>query len=283
MITWLAHPLQYPFMVNALLIGALVATVCAVLSCFLVLKGWSLMGDAVSHAVLPGIVLAHILGIPLGLGAFGSGLFCAVATGWIKNNSRIKEDTVMGIVFTGLFGLGLVMMTKVETDLHLNHILFGNLLGITADMILQTLIIGSITLLIIVLKHRDLVLYCFDPAQASGCGLNTTVLHYLLLVLLALTIVTALQAVGIILVIAMLITPGCVAYMLSDRFERMLVISVASALFSCVTGVYASFYMDASTGACIVLAQSLQFVLVMYFAPKHGILARRRRVNPFSQ
>jgi ABC-type Mn2+/Zn2+ transport system permease subunit len=276
---WLTELLQYPFMLNALLVGALVATVCAVLSCFLVLKGWSLMGDAISHAVLPGIVLAYILGLPLALGAFGSGLFCAVATGWIKNNSRIKEDTIMGVVFTGLFGLGLVLMTKVETELHLNHILFGNLLGITPDLIQQTVIIGGLTLAVILAKHRDLLLYCFDPAQARGCGLNTTALHYLLLVLLSLTIVAALQAVGIILVIAMLITPGCVAYLLTDRFQYMLVISVASALFSCVAGVYASFYLNGSTGACIVLVQALQFVLAMFFAPKHGILAKRAKIQ----
>jgi len=274
---WLTYPLQFKFMVNALLIGALVAVVCAMLSCFLVLKGWSLMGDAISHAVLPGIVLAYQFGLPLPIGAFASGLFCALATGWIKNNSRVKEDTIMGVVFTGLFGFGLVLMTRAarETEVHLNHILFGNLLGITPDLMWQTVIIGTITLLIVLLKLRDLLLYCFDPSQARVCGLNVTFLHYLLLVLLAMTVVTALQAVGVILVIAMLITPGCVAFLLTDRFERMILISCASALLSCIGGVYASFYINGSTGACIVLVQALQFILAMFFAPKHGLLRRR--------
>lgn len=274
---WLTDPLYYPYMRNALLVGSLVAAVCAVLSCFLVLKGWSLMGDAISHAVLPGIVLAHILGLPLAVGAFGSGLFCAMATGWIKNHSRVKEDTVMGVVFTGLFGLGLVLMTKVETELHLNHILIGHLLGITPELIRQTVVAGAITLAVVLVKRRDLLLYCFDPAQAKACGMNTTVLQYLLLVLMALTIVTALQAVGIVLVIAMLITPGCVAYLLTDKFERMLLISFGSALLSCIGGIYASYYLDGSTGACIVLVQAAQFIVAMVFAPKHGLIANRRK------
>ncbi len=226
----LLEPLQYQFMIEALLIAALIGAVCAVLSCYLVLKGWSLMGDAISHAVLPGIVIAYVVGAPLAIGAFISGLVCAGSTGWIKNHSRVKEDTVMGIVFTGLFALGLVMFTKVQTDVHLNHILFGSLLGIeTADMI-QAIVTSSITLFVMLVMRKDLLLFCFDPSQAKAVGLNTTVLHYVMLSVLSATIVAALQAVGIILTVAMLITPGCIAYLLTDRFDRMLIIAVASAV-----------------------------------------------------
>lgn len=275
---WLADPLapfRFAFMLEALLVGAVVGGVCAVLSCYLVLKGWSLMGDAVSHAVLPGIVLAYLAGIPLAIGAFVAGLFCSVATGFIHANSRVKEDTVMGVVFTGLFAVGLVMFSKVETELHLNHILFGSLLGIAPEQIRQTLIMGVITLGVVLVLRRDLLLYCFDPSHARAMGLNVTFLHYTLLALLALTIVVSLQAVGIILVIAMLITPGCVAGLLTDRFGRMMAIAAASAMTSCLVGVYVSFFINGATGACIVLAQGLQFALAMVFAPKRGLFARR--------
>ncbi len=275
---WLA-PFQYDFMIQALLVGALVGAVCSVLSCFLILKGWSLMGDAVSHAVLPGIVVAYMVGAPLALGAFLAGLFCASATGFIKENSRVKEDTAMGIVFTGLFALGLVMFTKVETDLHLNHILFGSLLGISPKDVLQTSIVGGITLLGVLVMRKDLVLFCFDPSQARSIGLNTKRLYYVLLSLLAATIVASLQAVGIILVIAMLITPGCIAYLLSDRFNHMLIISAASAIFSCLMGTYISYFINGSTAGCIVLVQAMIFILAMIFAPKHGLLVQRLRVK----
>lgn len=275
----LLAPFQYDFMIQALLVGALVGAVCSILSCFLVLKGWSLMGDAVSHAVLPGIVLAYILGLPLAIGAFFSGLLCAVLTGFIKENTRVKEDTAMGIVFTGLFALGLVMFTKVETDVHLNHILFGSLLGISQEDIVQTSVAGSVTLVIILLMRKDLLLFCFDPSQARSIGLNTKMLYYILLSLLAATIVASLQAVGIILVIAMLITPGCIAYLLSDRFNHMLIISASSAIFSCLMGTYISYFINGSTAGCIVLVQATLFVLAMVFAPKHGLLAQRLRIR----
>lgn len=276
---WSADPLapfRFGFMLEALLVGAVVGGVCAVLSCYLVLKGWSLMGDAVSHAVLPGIVLAYITGVPLALGAFVAGLFCAVATGFIKSTSRVKEDTVMGVVFTGLFALGLVMFSKIETDLHLNHILFGSLLGIAPEQIVQTLGMAALALGVVIVRRRDLMLYCFDPSHARAIGLNVPLLHYTLLALLALTIVVSLQAVGIILVVAMLITPGCVAGLLTDRFGRMLAIAAASAVISCLVGVYVSFFINGATGACIVLVQGIQFGLAMVFAPKRGLLARRR-------
>lgn len=266
-------------MVEAMLVGAVVGAVCAVLSCFLILKGWSLMGDAISHAVLPGIVGAYALGIPLAIGAFGSGLFCAVATGYIKTNSRVKEDTVMGVVFTGLFAFGLVLFTKVKSDLHLDHILFGNILGLAPGDMRDTLIVGGLTLMVILALRRDLLLYCFDPGHARVLGLRTNFLYYLLLSLLAVTIVVSLKAVGIILVIAMLVTPGCIAYLLSDRFERMLWIASTSAVFSSVGGVYISFFLNASTGACIVLLQAVIFLIALGFAPKQGLLRGARAVG----
>jgi ABC-type Mn2+/Zn2+ transport system permease subunit len=250
-----------------------------VLSCYLVLKGWSLMGDAISHAVLPGIVIAYAAGVPLAIGAFLSGLFCAVATGYIKANTRIKEDTVMGVVFTGLFAFGLVLFTKIKSDLHLDHILFGNILGLEPGDLRNTLIVSGVTLAIILALRRDLLLFCFDPAQARAIGLPVKLLYYLLLSLLAMTIVVSLKAVGIILVIAMLVTPGCIAYLLTDRFDRMLVIATTAAVGSSLIGVYASFFLNASTGACIVLVQALVFVVAVLFAPKHGLLALRRRVS----
>lgn len=274
----LLTPFQYGFMIEALLVGALVGAVCAVLSCYLVLKGWSLMGDAISHAVLPGVVAAYMLGLPLAIGAFASGLFCATATGWIKSNTRIKEDTVMGIVFTGLFALGLVMFTKVETEAHLNHILFGNILGIERGDMIQTLVASLLTLLVIFVMRKDLLLFCFDPAHARAIGLNTNLLYYILLALLAATIVASLQAVGIILVVAMLITPGCTARLLTDRFDRMLLIAAGSSVLASCLGVYVSFFINGATGACIVLAQSALFVLAFVFGPKHGLIANRKRL-----
>jgi manganese/iron transport system permease protein len=273
-----AVPLSYPFMQRALVVSLLVAAVCAVLSCYLVLKGWSLMGDAISHAVLPGIVIAYVLAIPLAIGAFVAGLSCALLTGYLKENSRIKEDTVMGIVFSGMFGFGLVLFTKVETEQHLNHILFGNVLGVTTRDLIETAIVAGGTLLIVLLKWRDLLLYCFDPNHARSIGLPVRVLHYGLLVLLALTIVASLKAVGIILVIAMLIGPGATAYLLTDSFERMLMIATATALASAALGTIVSFHIDGATGACIVLIQAAFFVLAFLFAPKRGILRQARTV-----
>ncbi len=270
----LLAPFQFPFMTDAMLVGAAVGAVCAVLSCFLVLKGWSLMGDAISHAVLPGIVVAYAVGAPLVLGAFASGLFCAIATGFIKANSRVKEDTVMGVVFTGMFAFGLVLFTKIQTDLHLDHILFGNILGIEPRDLIESCTVAGVTLVIVLVLRRDLLLFCFDPNHARAIGLPTRFLYYLLLSLLAATIVAALKAVGIILVIAMLVTPGCIAYLLTDRFSRMLWIAVASAVFSSLAGIYISFFLDASTAACMVLVQALIFLVVLISAPKYGLLAR---------
>jgi manganese/iron transport system permease protein len=274
---WITVPLSYPFMQRALIVAVLVGAVCAVLSCYLVLKGWSLMGDAISHAVLPGIVIAFALGLPLALGAFAAGLSCALATGYLKENSRVKEDTVMGIVFSGMFGFGLVLFTKVETDQHLNHILFGNMLGVTVQDLIETAIIAGGTLLVVLIKRRDLLLYCFDPNHARAIGLPVRALHYGLLVLLSLTIVGALKAVGIILVIAMLVAPGAIAFLLTDRFDRMLVVASVVAIGSSVLGTLISFHIDGATGACIVLLQAAVFVLALLFAPKRGLVAGWRR------
>ncbi|MFZ5732387.1 MAG: metal ABC transporter permease [Pseudomonadota bacterium] len=274
-IDWFAVPLSYPFMQRALLVSLMVGAVCAVLSCYLVLKGWSLMGDAVSHAVLPGIVLAYVAGIPLAVGAFVAGLSCALLTGYLKESSRVKEDTVMGVVFSGMFGFGLVIFTKVETEQHLLHILFGNVLGVSGQDLLETALIAGVTLAIVLVKRRDLLLYCFDPNHARAIGLPVQMLHYGLLVLLSLTIVGSLKAVGIILVVAMLIAPGAIAFLLTDRFERMLVIATAVATGSSVLGTLISFHIDGATGACIVLVQATVFVLAFLFAPKRGLLAAR--------
>ncbi len=279
---WITLPLSYPFMQRALIVSVLVGAVCAVLSCYLVLKGWSLMGDAISHAVLPGIVIAHVLALPLAVGAFVGGLSCALLTGYLRANSRVKEDTVMGIVFSGMFGFGLVIFTKVDTDQHLLHILFGNVLGVTVGDLVETAIIAGATLSIVLLRRKDLLLYCFDPNHARAIGLPVGVLHYSLLILLSLTIVGSLKAVGIILVIAMLVAPGAIAYLLTDSFGRMLWIATGVAIASSALGTIVSFHIDGATGACIVLIQASVFVLAFLFAPKRGIVWewRRRAAQP---
>jgi manganese/iron transport system permease protein len=204
----LVLPFAFPFMRDALLISFLVAIPTALLSCYLVLKGWSLMGDAISHAVLPGVVVSYLVGLPLVVGAFAAGMICALATGYLKENSRIKQDTIMGIVFSGMFGLGIVLYTKIETDVHLDHILFGNMLGLLPVDIWQSGAIALVTAGAIAVKWRDLLLHAFDPQHAKAIGLPVRALHYGLLALLSLTIVGALKATGIILTVAMLIAPG---------------------------------------------------------------------------
>ncbi|HEX5999384.1 MAG TPA: metal ABC transporter permease [Hyphomicrobiaceae bacterium] len=271
---FVATPLSYGFMQRALVVALLTGAVCAVLSCYLVLKGWSLMGDAVSHAVLPGLVVSVVLGLPLAVGAFAAGLFCAVFTGYLKENSRVKEDTVMGIVFSGMFGLGLVLFTKVETDQHLLHVLFGNMLGVTNRDLVETAIVAGVTLAIVLARRRDLLLYCFDPNHARAIGLRVAWLHYGLLVLLSLTIVASLKAVGVILVVAMLVAPGATAYLLARRFEHMLLIAVAIAVASSVLGTLVSFHINGSTGPCIVLIQAAVFALALVWDQA----IRRRRI-----
>ena len=279
---WLVEPLQYKFLVQAIWVSAFVGVVCAVLSCYITLKGWSLMGDAVSHAVVPGVVVAYAIGIPFAVGAFLFGFGATVAIGYVKSKTRLKEDAVIGVVFTGFFAFGLVLVTKIPSNIDLFHILFGNVLGISGQDMIQTLIAGTITLVVIALRRKDLLLFCFDPNHAKAIGLNTQFMYYTLLCVLALTIVTALQTAGIILVIAMLVTPGATAYLLTDRFDHMLGISLATSVFSCVMGTYLSYHLDVSTGGSIVVLLTLLFVVTMVFAPKYGILAQsfRRHREP---
>ncbi len=274
LVQWFVAPLQHEFMLKAILVSALVGFVCSALSCYMTLKGWALMGDAVSHAVLPGVVIAYLLNIPLAIGAFVFGIGSVVSIGFIKSKTRIKEDTVIGLVFTGFFALGLVLISKIRSSIDLTHILFGNVLGISDADIIQTIIISIITLATLAVLRKDLILFCFDSTHARSIGLNTTFLYYVLLSLLSLTAVAGLQTVGIILVVAMLVTPGATAYLLSDNFDHMTLIAMASGIFSSVMGTYISYHIDGSTGGCIVVLQTLLFIIAMIFAPKHGLLAR---------
>ncbi|RWO61686.1 metal ABC transporter permease [Mesorhizobium sp.] len=256
----LLTPFQFGFMVNALIASVLVAVPTALLSCFLVLKGWSLMGDAISHAVFPGVVIAYILGFPYSIGAFAAGMVCALATGFLKDNSRIKQDTVMGIVFSGMFGFGLVLYVKIQSDVHLDHILFGDVLGIGLRDIVETGLIAAITAGIIGIKWRDFLLHAFDPAQARAVGLRVNLLHYGLLCLISLTVVGALKAVGIIMAIAMLIAPGAIAFLLTRKFSAMLILSVAIAVAASFLGVYLSFFIDSAPAPTIILMLSAAFI-----------------------
>lgn len=276
LVQWFVAPLTHAFMVKAVLVSMLVGVVCSVLSCYMTLKGWALMGDAVSHAVMPGVVIAYILKIPFAIGAFVFGVGSVLAIGFIKAQTRIKEDTAIGIVFTGFFALGLVLVSKTPSSVDLTHILFGNVLGISNQDILQTIIISAITLITIALCRKDLLLFCFDPTHARSIGLNTTALYYTLLSLLSLTAVAGLQTVGIILVVAMLVTPGATAYLLTDRFDHMLGIAIGSGVISSVLGTYMSYHIDGATGGCIVVLQTFLFILAMIFAPKHGLIAKAR-------
>ncbi|WP_406873366.1 metal ABC transporter permease [Aminobacter sp. P9b] len=278
MIETLALPFAFPFMQQAFAISLLVAVPMALLSCFLVLKGWSLMGDAISHAVLPGVVLAYIAGIPLAIGAFAAGMTCALATGYLKQNSRVKEDTVMGIVFSGMFGFGIVLYTKIQTDVHLDHILFGDMLGVSWSDVGQTAVIALIATGAIGIFRRDLLLHAFDPQHAQAIGLPVRLLHYGLLTVLSLTIVGALKAVGIIIAIAMLIAPGAIAYLLTDRFERMLMVSVLVAVACSFAGVYLSFFIDSAPAPTIVLLMSLTFVVAFFISRRRTALRERQVV-----
>ncbi|WP_115017339.1 metal ABC transporter permease [Synechococcus sp. UW140] len=272
---WVLEPLRHEFMVRALCISALVGSVCGLLSCYMTLKGWALMGDAVSHAVLPGVVLAYALGLPFSLGAFVFGVGSVATIGFVQQKSRIKEDTVIGLVFTGFFALGLVLVSNVRSNIDLFHILFGNVLGISNADIQQTLLISMVVFAVLLLFRRDLLMFCFDPTHARSIGINTGLLHYLLLSILSLAAVAGLQTVGIILVVAMLVTPGATAYLLTDRFDRMTLLAVASSVISSVVGVFVSYWSDRSPAGCIVLVQTGLFVLAFLFAPHHGILRRQ--------
>ena len=255
-------PFRFGFMQNAFLISMIVSVPTALLSCFLVLKGWALMGDAVSHAVLPGIVLAYVIGAPLLLGAFVAGMVCALATGYVSDNSRIKQDTVMGVLFSGMFGLGIVLYVSVETNAHLDHILFGNMLGVDRSELLSSALISCVVGLGLVLKWRDLLLHGFDPAQAKASGLWVGWLHYGLLAALSLTIVATLSAVGLILAIGLLIAPGAIAFLVVRKFSQMLWVSVLVCMSAMLLGTYASFFLDSAPAPTIILLLTLVFVIV---------------------
>jgi manganese/iron transport system permease protein len=260
MMNELLLPFQFAFMNNAFLIMAIVAVPTSLLSCFLVLKGWSLMGDAISHAVLPGVVIAYIIGIPLIIGAFAAGMFCAFATGFLSENSRVKQDTVMGIVFSGMFGFGIVLYTKITTDVHLDHILFGNMLGVGAADLWTAGLIAALVGVVAVAKRRDLLLHAFDPVQAQAVGLHVNWLHYGLLSMISLTIVATLTAVGIILSIGLLIAPGAIAFLLTNQFKRMLPIAVGITVFSGILGVYLSFFIDSAPAPTVILILTIIFI-----------------------
>ncbi|NHF73524.1 metal ABC transporter permease [Paracoccus xiamenensis] len=261
MIETLLQPFAFPFMQKAFLICLLVAPPTALLSCFLVLKGWALMGDAVSHAVLPGIVLAYIWGLPLIFGAFAAGMVTALATGFLSDNSRVKQDTVMGVVFSGMFGLGIVMYVALQTNVHLDHVLFGNMLGIGAEDLRTAGWISALVCACLLLKWKDLMLHAFDPAQAKASGLPVGLLHYGMLTILSLTIVATLSSTGLILAVGLLIAPGAIAFLTVRRFGAMLVVAVAVNLVGMLGGVYASFVLDSAPAATIVLVLTAIFVV----------------------
>jgi manganese transport system permease protein len=280
MIDWLLEPLQYGFMTRALLTTLVASVTCALLSCWLVQIGWSLMGDAVSHSVLPGVVIAYILGWPFAVGAFIFGIGAVALIGGIQSTTKIKSDAAIGVVFTSLFALGVVLISVTPSQTDLSHILFGNVLGVSVDDLWQVFIIGLLTCVILVVKRRDFTLLAFDPTHAHAIGINVRVLRALLLGLLALTVVITLQAVGIILVVAMLIIPGATAYLLTPSMGRMLVLAVVATTVAALAGVYVSYYADVSTGGAVVLAQAVLFVAAYLFGARGGVLprlARRRR------
>ena len=261
MIETALQPFQFPFMQNAFWICLLVAPPTALLSSFLVLKGWALMGDAVSHAVLPGVVLAWMTGLPLIVGAFAAGMTCALLTGYLSHNSRVKQDTVMGVVFSGMFGIGIIMYTSITTNEHLDHVLFGNMLGVGAEDLWTAGLISVGVTGFLVLKWKDLLLHAFDPAQAQASGLRTGLLHYGLLSVLSLTIVATLTATGLILAVALLVTPGAIAFLMVRSFGQMLFVSVIVCAVSLLLGTYVSFFIDSAPAPTIVLILTTIFIL----------------------
>jgi manganese/iron transport system permease protein len=254
-------PFQLAFMQNAFLVTLTIAVPMALLSCYLVLKGWSLMGDAVSHAVLPGVVIAYVVGLPFAAGAFVAGLTCALAAGYLKDNSRVKEDTVLGIVFSGMFALGLVLYVKIQPDIHLDHILFGDMLGIAASDLIETGVIALASTGFILIFRKDLLVHAFDRQHASAIGLPVNLLHYGLLAVLSLVVVGALKAIGIILAIAMLVAPGAIAALLTRRFPSMLLVAVSVAVGASFFGIWLSFIIDSAPAPTIVLLMTILFVL----------------------
>lgn len=272
MIDFLVEPWTLTFMRDAFVASAIAAAVCALISCWIVLIGWSLMGDAVSHAVLPGVVLSYIIGVPFAIGAVVFGFLAVTLIGTIRDTSRVKEDAAIGIVFTTLFALGLVLVSATPSQTDLNHILFGNVLGVSGADLWQLVILGAVVALVLIARRRDLTLFAFDPVHAHAIGLSRRRLGALLLGLLALTCVVALQVVGVILVVAMLIIPGAAAHLLTDRFGHMLLIAPALAVGATVVGIYISYGADVSPGGMVVLTQGVMFTLIYLFAPRNGLL-----------
>lgn len=264
-IGFIVEPLQYAFMLKAVVVSVVVGIACAILSCFLVLKGWSLLGDAISHAVLPGVVIAYMLGIPFGFGAFVFAMLAVVLIGLVKSKSKIKEDAVMGIVFTTFFALGLMLISKIVSSVDLTHVLFGEVLGISTESALYTTLILAVATAIILIFRRVFLVFCFDPTHAQSVGLPVPLIHYVFLMLLAVVITGSIQTVGIILVIAMLITPGSTAFLLTKRFSVMIQLAVAVSVFSSLVGAYASYYYDISTGGTIVFVQGMLFLTVFTY------------------
>ena len=264
-LSFIIEPLQYAFMFKAVLVSTIVGVACAILSCFLVLKGWSLLGDAISHAVLPGVVLAYMIGIPFGIGAFAFAMLAVTLIGFIKNNTKIKEDAVMGIVFTTLFALGLMLISIIISSVDLTHVLFGEVLGISDISAWQTFIILSLVSLVVLIFRRTFLVFCFDPTHARALGLPVRFIHYAFLSLLAITITGSIQTVGIILVIAMLITPGSTAFLLTKRFSTMLKIAIVISVVSSLIGAYSSYYFNIATGGTIVFVQGCMFLTVFAY------------------
>ncbi|MGD9619335.1 MAG: metal ABC transporter permease [Mycolicibacterium sp.] len=270
------EPMRLEFMVRATATTLIASVVCATLSCWLVLIGWSLMGDAVSHSVLPGVVLAYIAGVPFAMGAIVFGFAAVALIGIVRDTSRTKEDAAIGVVFTTLFALGLVLISVTPSQVDLNHIIFGNLLGVSQSDLIQVAVLGALVLMVLIYKRRDFTLYAFDSNYAHAIGLNPRLLGAAMLGLLALTAVVALQAVGVVLVVALLITPGATAYLLTDRFSRMLLIAPTIAAVCAVVGLYASYYLDTASGPMVVIANGTTFTLAYLFSPHHGVITTRR-------
>ncbi|WP_441296656.1 metal ABC transporter permease [Agrobacterium sp. Azo12] len=273
----LVEPFTYDYMLNAMWVSALVGGVCAFLSCYLMLKGWSLIGDALSHSIVPGVAGAYMLGLPFSIGAFFSGGLAAVTMLFLNQRTKLKEDAIIGLIFSSFFGLGLFMMSINPTAVNIQTIVLGNILAITPADTLQLAIIGFVSLAILLLKWKDLMVTFFDESHARSIGLRPTFLKAVFFTLLAASTVAAMQTVGAFLVICMVVTPGATAYLLTDRFPRLLGIAVAIGSITSFTGAYASYFLDGATGGIIVVLQTLIFLIAFFFAPKHGLVASRRR------
>ncbi|TAV51577.1 iron/manganese ABC transporter permease subunit SitC [Rhizobium leguminosarum] len=273
----LLQPFTYEYMLNAMWVSALVGGVCAFLSCYLMLKGWSLIGDALSHAIVPGVAGAYMLGLPFSIGAFFSGGLAAAAMLFLNQRTKLKEDAIIGLIFSSFFGLGLFMVSLKPMAVNIQTIVLGNILAITPEDTLQLAIIGFVSLAVLLVKWKDLMVTFFDESHARSIGLNPTALKVIFFTLLSASTVAALQTVGAFLVICMVVTPGATAYLLTDRFPRLLVIAVIIGSMTSFVGTYASYFLDGATGGIIVVLQTAIFLIAFFFAPKHGMLAARRR------